>query len=419
VKSPKSIVKVRFEIGAFLFVVCLVAMPARGISQVAETRSDDPTGQLADFADEIERAVADGDEAALAKLIDQESLINRAVDGLNLTLEERRGFHDGVLKGIKESGGLLGAVSKQVEKGGDYSLVRLSRQGDNFHLLFRLVQPEGQGLNHHDHLLRKQADGSYRIIDTKVAVSGESFSETIRRGALGIVAERTRKPGEKIPPEAEAFLSASPVLRKAQALNEEGEAKEALDLIEGLPPDVRQTKLVLINKILVSSQVDEATYRRAIEEFRAAFPGDPAADYHGIDGFTLAKRWEEALACLDRVDKSLGGDPYFDCLRANLLTEKGDLAGAREAAARAMEALPDRLEPYWAAIGVALAQKDFGRTLALLKQLDETFEIEWDDLTKEETYAEFVKSPEYAEWTKYLKEQETDPEPAREPAAGA
>jgi tetratricopeptide (TPR) repeat protein len=415
----------------FTSLALLVGLPATGAppaapQDAAATKSDDPTGQLAEFAEEIERVVAEGDPEAAEALIDYGSMINRSVDGLKLTIAERRAFHDGALTGLKNTGGLLGIITRLVQEGGDYSLLRLYREGDKPHLLFRLIHPGGEGVNYHDHLVRKQPDGSYRIIDTKVAVSGEFASESFRRGAAGVVAERAKAAGQPVPAEALALLDAGDDLKKAADLKREGRDKEALALLEALPSELQKSKLVLLSKIQASQKVDEVAYKKAIDDFRAAFPHDPAADFHALDSYTLGKQWDEALACLDRIDKGVGGDPYLDCTRAGLLKEKGDLAGARAAADRAVEALPDLVMPYWTRVDVALSEKDFAGTLELLKEIDGRFEVEWNDLAGTAGYEEFVKSPEYGQWKEYLKAQEAEaeaeaeaePKPPEEPAAG-
>jgi hypothetical protein len=48
----------------------------------------------------------------------------------------------------------------------------------------------------------------------------------------------------------------------------------------------------------------------------------------------------------------------------------------------------------------SLARSDFGQTARLLTKIQVEYDVMIDDLTKDERYVEFVKSPEYAEWIK-------------------
>jgi hypothetical protein len=60
-------------------------------------------------------------------------------------------------------------------------------------------------------------------------------------------------------------------------------------------------------------------------------------------------------------------------------------------------------DAYWARITVALKEKDHADTLAWLKKIVEKCAMEFEDLMKLDDYAEFVKSPQYAEWLKWYR----------------
>jgi hypothetical protein len=99
----------------------------------------------------------------------------------------------------------------------------------------------------------------------------------------------------------------------------------------------------------------------------------------------------------------VGGDPYLDAVRAGVRAAQGDLEGVRHFARRAVEREPSLIQGHWVLVSASLQVKDYDETLARLKEIDQKFDIEFEDLTQVPDYAGFVKSPAYAKWLDYLK----------------
>jgi hypothetical protein len=62
-------------------------------------------------------------------------------------------------------------------------------------------------------------------------------------------------------------------------------------------------------------------------------------------------------------------------------------------------------------VGYSLEDKDYDETLARLQEIDRTFPMVFNDLSKVPAYAGFVKSPQYAQWLEYLKAKLPAPQP--------
>jgi len=177
-----------------------------------------------------------------------------------------------------------------------------------------------------------------------------------------------------------------------------GDGKGAAELYNRLPENVRKEKSVMLANVMASSQIDDTTYGRALDEFRAAFPRDAGVDLMSIDAYILKERYDDALGAIDRLDASVGGDPYLDVLRANVHIKAGSLARAQEAASRAAQQEPTLVPAYWSLISIALARKDYAETVRLLTRLRDGMGVQLADLSTIPEYAGFVDSLEYRKW---------------------
>ena len=123
----------------------------------------------------------------------------------------------------------------------------------------------------------------------------------------------------------------------------------------------------------------------------------------GIDGYLIAKEYDNSLACIDRIDKSTGGDPALNVMRASVRIEQKKYDAARELCEKALAAEPDLFSAHWTVVVIALAEKKFEETAERLTEIENLFEVEFTELEKEPIYAEFVKSPEYKRWQEQRK----------------
>jgi hypothetical protein len=103
-------------------------------------------------------------------------------------------------------------------------------------------------------------------------------------------------------------------------------------------------------------------------------------------------------AAIERLDEQVGGDPSLANLRGNAFVAEGKLdAAAKIADARLIEE-PRDLDAHLLLVSISLAGKDFSKTAKLLTKIRDELGVPLNDLTQVPQYAEFVASPEYAQW---------------------
>jgi hypothetical protein len=177
--------------------------------------------------------------------------------------------------------------------------------------------------------------------------------------------------------------------------------REAFALFDRLPPALRTERWLMIQRVAVARQLDDATYLSAIEALHRAHPNDPATGVHLIDGYLLAHRHDAALGALTAVEKGSIPDAFFDVTRANILLAAQRLPEARAAAERAVAAEPTLLDGYWALVAVTLRQRAFADTTRALLEMHHKFALSYA-LEGVPEYAAYVASAEYPRLTDAL-----------------
>jgi hypothetical protein len=350
-------------------------------------QADAPTKQEQELAAKLRKAVVAGDSDALKECVDFEGLLNRASAGAG-SEALRKGFLAGA-SGLDRQ--LSAQLKKLVDEGGTYVLLRHRKVDGKQRPLFRFVS--ANGLNYHEFL---PAEGGGRYVDFHVAISGEWMSETMRRFYLAAVAAASGKLEGR---EAD-LMTSMPRIQEMHAAAREERHEEVLKIWAGLPRSVQEEKFLLILRAQSASKVSEKEHLAALDAFEKVHPKDPAVALHRIDALFLRKKHDDLLKTIDGLDAALGGDPYLEILRGNAHWEADRRDKAKAAADRAIKAEPTLKDAYWTRITYALGDREHKVVAELLTALEKKLGEEIADLTEVESYAEFVKSPEYAEWMK-------------------
>jgi tetratricopeptide (TPR) repeat protein len=372
------------------------AGPAVSDREPGSTESDITDEEARQFSERLLAVIYEGSGETV---VDFQKLGERATEGIDGPPDARSGFLQGFHVGAQN---LIRSIAQQVELGGDYRFLRTHVQDGERWVTMRLLQPEG-GVNYHDFLL-KRTPREVRAVDLHIAVTGELFSETVRRMYIQMVAHQNRSFLSRI-----TGKSDSPLIRHLEEFSEMSQASQAnparaVQLYDTFPDDLKREKIVLVLRIIAAGSLDPGLYRQAIADLREHFPDDPATAIHSVDYYTLNEEYDAALRAIDTLDEAVGGDPFLDALRATLFGAQKDFTTAEEYLDRTLAALPDLALVYWYGVGLALEEADHEKVLHWLKRVDANIETEWEDLKTIPEYAGFVASPQHKDWLQYLEE---------------
>jgi tetratricopeptide (TPR) repeat protein len=141
----------------------------------------------------------------------------------------------------------------------------------------------------------------------------------------------------------------------------------ALAAYASLPAVLKTDKNLLTLRVQAASLADDAAYLAAMEDFRRAFPNDPALGVLSIDYYYLKKMHKEAIEQVLAVENVTGPDAHLNSLRASIHSEIGALDPAKKELEKALALEPDLPEAVQLAIALDLASRDDAAALAKIK----------------------------------------------------
>jgi tetratricopeptide (TPR) repeat protein len=374
------------------------ATPAPGVESTGLPVNEHECQQ---FAMELENAAKSGDVQRVNGLLRYEDLARRCISDLGLSAKFQQEFITGFRRAQNQSGATLGGqICESLRNGGSYHFLHGHAVAGQQRALFRMIASNA-GVNYHDIVLARFPDGQIGVADIHSLATGEMISQTVRRLLIpaislansGLLARLTGKDKEYMA-NFERIKAITQAIRASRPADAQAAYRQ-------LPRELQEDKAILIVYGHAAQAIGNEEYARTMETVRRLYPDDPCIDILSIDHHFLRKEYDESLKCIERVDRSVGGDPYQSVLRANINAAAGRLAEARAAAEKAVAGEPQLQEAYWARITISLKEKKHGDTLTWLKKIVETCGVDIEDLTKHAEYAGFVKTPQHREWLRW------------------
>lgn len=369
---PVRISPVARAISLLFVLACKREVPAPAVTPVDEAAA-------AAFAAELGGALVPCDAERIAALYDYDTLGQLAIAGLRVPPQ----FLEGFIGGLRNSAGAKGLCGTEARPVG-YRYLRLMPRDGELWPLFRIDADES--INYIAFRPGRSKDGSVRIVDTYVFMTGENATTTIREMVVRMLdlsvkdVKSTTTPMER--------------LRAAVAAGNTDEARRAL---ADIPADMRDTKYVMMQTVSVGASGPEDEYQRAIDAYAARYPGDPSLDLVTLDGLFMKKEYPAALAALDRLDDAVGGDAALDRLGVGIAVAAGDLDRALAYGLSAVEREPTSEDMWWALLTAHLHRKDAAAALETIAELDKRFgaKVDADELSSDPMWKALIESPEW------------------------
>lgn len=357
----------------------------------AGCRFDVTEAEAREFFDRWKRAVDERRDDATVSVIDYDLLGKIGVRGGKDQFVVRK-----FLEGFREevAGNPGGMLRQALGKNAKLRLLRITNHAGGRQALVRILGD--QGLDYLDVELVRRSSGDVVAYDVFRYGVGERFSDVLRRlyvlgggdfDLLGLEAAQ----------ESESSRARSSVLNLLEA-QREGRFQDVVEGYSRLPEPLRKERVVLAVRRQAAAALEDDAYRTAMADIRK-FHGD--ADWTSLlllDDDVLRRDFDAAQRRLDRLDRSVGGDPYLDVLRSKVEYERRRFDAAFDFAARAAAADPELIEAHYCLLGTALELRQFEVVRRELSVLERTYDADVEKLVSSDAYRAFVESPEYDRW---------------------
>lgn len=344
------------------------------------------------FIDAMERAVSQNNRIEFQRLMNFEGVIDKSITGIELSSKNKADFKRGLRTAIPQ---WTSQFMAQITTGSYQHLRTQTGPNGIRQVLFRLNSDDG--LNYHRFDLVRTVSNQIVCGDFYIFTTGEYYSQTMRRILLPIIAHETRSIMERLTGTDNALVANLTELQEIQRLTQQGDYAGAMRIYKSLPEELRREKFALLIRINSASELNETEYVAAMEDFRKYHPNDVCLDLIGIDYFLLKKQYAKSLACIDRLNEAVGGDPALAMLSAPIL-------GLQERYPEALQKLQpftrDEVhaeEAYTLLLDIYVAQNNHEETARTLSTLTDRFGYEWDVESAPE-FSAFVASAAYNDW---------------------
>jgi hypothetical protein len=341
----------------------------------------------------MEIAFASRDPKPLDDAMDPAALVDRALAGLKGSKASTERFTEMVSKSYKPGTVICDLIGKT----GAAKLLRVkTRGGDHTTAIFRCTG--ALGLNYMEVVLALE-DGAPRVVDVFNYVAGEPSSTTLRRSVAPLMAaEKDKAKTGSLTPEEKEYLDAATQYKEFGDRTKAQEWKQALDVYAQLPESMRKQPAILLARARAATSLKDAAAIAASDADLEKYCGkNPLMALALVDPCVRRKDLKAALACMDLLDDSVGGDDQLLLFRARIAFRLDDTKAAREFADTFIKTAPNDKDGYWLLVDISLKEKAWGDTVKALRAI-EKLGIPLKDLTTVPVFAEFVKTKEFEDW---------------------
>jgi hypothetical protein len=349
--------------------------------------------EAADWGKKIETALNARDPKPLDESLDMDALATKGLAGLGATDDETKQVATTLKETFKPGKGLVEGMSKT----GSFKFIRVraSRQGEHTTVIVRTVLTTG--VNYLEYVL-VPGPGGPRMVDFYSYVSGEAVSTTFRRNFMPLLTATKDEKKGKLTPEDREYLDNVSKSKELTDAVKAGEWRKAVDAFAALPESMKRWPVHLIMRNKAATNLKDPKALELADADMEKYCGkNPLMALALVDVRIRQKDMKGAVALIDSLNDSIGGDDYLVDMSGRLMLRSGDTKTARQYADKLVKSQPEARDGPSLLLDIALAEKDWPATLANLRLLEKRG-VNWKDLRVVPLFADFLKTKEFATW---------------------
>lgn len=385
----------------------VAATPPGRAQEIAAVQPSITEAEAAAFGEVIARAFNEGKSESVLSTFDSAELFERVLQGID---ENDRPQFGSVRSSCDTLRAQVGFTFSKIKSA---RFLRVETVDGESRVLVRLVSGDG-ALSYYAFVVAQREKGRPRWIDAFVYLSGELMSDSIRWMALPVLVPKDEGLWARLVGGGNDFAKAWPDVMAAEDRLADGKGGEAMRIVDRLPAPVRTTRPIFGLRLRIARELGVEAQLAVLADWARCFPSDPTPELVGIDTDLQSKNYAGALLRLEVLKKLIGGDPYIDFIRANLLRLVGRLPEARTAAREALGQESTLVSAYDILLQVELEAKDYQALASVIDEIEGAVPG-FDFLAaagKNESYSGFRASAEYEQWLGRRAARKTAAEPA-------
>jgi hypothetical protein len=333
--------------------------------------------------------------AALAVgMVDSELLLRRARFELDIAESELQHVDPAFIRRILDREIRRRMISLTVGHG-SYELVRMEATESGLTALTRVAGQ--QPVVDYQRIEFSQRDSEARVADIYFYSSGESLTRILRREQILSCSESRESLIRRLRGWDRAVVQLAPEFT-GLVENVDLDPQVSLEAFAQLPATVQSEPSLLFMRIEAAQQVSPSEYRRAVKDFEEHHRDDAGLQIVKVNHHYRLGQFHLAMRPLDRLEALIGRDRYLDIVRGFACLGLGRHEDAKKYAKPAVAQGPGKRAAHLLMLQVSLAEEDHESTLEWLTAMRELFAIQRVDVRELPGYADFVGSPQYAEW---------------------
>lgn len=273
----------------------------------------DPASGLCGIVDMIEQAMITGEMWPVEELIDHDTILTRATDGVSVAGAKtiKALFSDSTLQAWQQNG-----ITKDFA-GTNFRFLRARTFKNRAGLLFRSVG-ENHALNFFSFTVSETSAKNFRITDIYTAGLNEYTSETLRRTYLHLVASLSGEEGRALSADHGAFADSLEEIAAMSQLLKNSQWREVLDAAAALPPAVQRDRSVLLIRLEAAENYSVTSRAAVLEDWLAAYPDEMSLPLKLADHYIIQERWDDAERVVTQLLASTGGDARLKLQLGNI-----------------------------------------------------------------------------------------------------
>jgi hypothetical protein len=346
-----------------------------------------------EFGRSVARTLQEGNGTGFTVLLDKDSVLDRALGGLEGSEDFVAGVKTGLERGLSQVGTVmvnnLGPAVK-------LSYLRTRTVQGVPRVLVR-VDSGDSGINYIDFFVHERPDGSWGVFDWLDYVQGQTYTESLRM-AIALMAKEKPSLVSRLLGLSDLDGKSAKQIAKMGKLGQQGDWTGWLEVYRTLPANLRNSRVLLTNRIgVASASGNEDEYMSAMSDLHANQGDDPTLSLALVDYYLITGDYARAYQAVDRLDEYTGGDAALTNLRAGIALYEGDNPASIRYAREAISLDADYEDPYWNIMVAGSRAGDYKAAMEGVRGLETRFGYKFseDRLMKSEDLSGLAASEEW------------------------